>query len=416
MHLGGTCVNPVIVIPSYWAADGRPREIGAVGVYDHTTPTDKPLPELETCLESLEQVRGITRVIVLLVSAPGSERAARARVGSICRAHPNLNPLIVGSREAAVIAEVVSKFIRGMDGETISLRGYGAIRNCGLIAASVLGHDAVVFLDDDEVVLDDSFLIDAVYGLGQRTRQNLKVLAKSGYFLDREGSPLAGGNVRWSDRLWSKHEEFDAWMMRALASTRISRSNVGCGGCMALHAEAFTQVAFDPWITRGEDLDYVINLRAFGLDMWFDNEWCVRHLPPPTPSDAQRFLQDVYRWTYEASKVELINGRANLRRITPESLMPYPGPWITSDVAPRIRSTALRRAITSSERSDYLAIWRYGCAQAAEYARSHADSYLRLQSYWPEVISTLWDVPQLAKAIRESGDPFARGSEAGEAR
>ena len=399
-------MNPVVVIPSYWAADGRPRAIGTIGVYDHTTATDKPLPELETCLESLEKVRGVTRTIILLVTPPGSEQAARARVGSICRAHPNLNPLIVGTREASAIKAAVGKVLPDTGGETISLRGYGAIRNCGLVVASILGHDIVVFLDDDEIVLDEGFLIDACYGLGMRTRQNLKVLAKSGYYLDSTGSPLAGGDVRWQDKLWSKHEEFDEWMLAALASTRISRSNVGCGGCMALHAEAFTQVAFDPWITRGEDLDYVINLRAFGLDMWFDNEWCVRHVPPPTPSDAQRFLQDVYRWTYEASKVEVINGRANLRRITPESLMPYPGHWITSDVAPRIRSTALRRAIFSPERAAYLSIWQRGCAQAAEYARSHADRYLRFQSYWPQVVSTLWDVPPLAAELFATGDPL----------
>ena len=54
-------MNPVIVIPTYWAESDEPSEIGEVGTYDHATPIAKPVPELETCLESLEQVRGVLR-------------------------------------------------------------------------------------------------------------------------------------------------------------------------------------------------------------------------------------------------------------------------------------------------------------------------------------------------------------------
>ena len=73
----------------------------------------------------------------------------------------------------------------------MSLRGYGAIRNMGLVCAAILGHDAVVFLDDDEVVLAPDFLEKALYGLGHETRQRLPILAKSGYFYNEAGSPLA---------------------------------------------------------------------------------------------------------------------------------------------------------------------------------------------------------------------------------
>lgn len=37
--------------------------------------------------------------------------------------------------------------------------------------ANVLGFDAVVFLDDDEVIDDPKFLEKAMYGLGKLTRQ-----------------------------------------------------------------------------------------------------------------------------------------------------------------------------------------------------------------------------------------------------
>ena len=35
---------------------------------------------------------------------------------------------------------------------------------------------------------------------------------------------------------------------------------------MALHARAFTR-GLDPFITRGEDLDYLLNMRMFGYDV-----------------------------------------------------------------------------------------------------------------------------------------------------
>ena len=121
----------------------------------------------------------------------------------------------------------------------------------------------------------------ALYALGQQNRQGVPILAKSGYFYDRAGSPMAdatqaGPTTRW----WTKRLEFNSWMKRALAGTRISRSNYVCGGCLSLHARAYMHVAFDPWITRGEDLDYLFNMRLWGFEMWFDNQWVVRHLPP----------------------------------------------------------------------------------------------------------------------------------------
>ena len=90
-------MNPVVVIPSYWDHAARPGALGERGVYDYTTPIDKPLPELETCLTSLEQVSGVLRVMVLVVAPPDCEEAARARVNSICRAHADLNPLVIGT-------------------------------------------------------------------------------------------------------------------------------------------------------------------------------------------------------------------------------------------------------------------------------------------------------------------------------
>ena len=116
-------MNPVIVIPSYWAESKSRGLLGERGSYDYSTPITKPLPELEICLSSLEQVRGVDRVIVLLVAAPSCAASARARVDSICRSHMDLNPIVIGDEEAAAVKEQCAGMSAKLQGDPIALRG-----------------------------------------------------------------------------------------------------------------------------------------------------------------------------------------------------------------------------------------------------------------------------------------------------
>ena len=405
-------VNPLIVIPSYWAEGDQPGSLAERGVYDYTTPIDKPLPELETCLSSLEQVRGVLRVAVLVIAPESCYDAARARVNSICRSHPNLNPLVVGMEEGRRIMAAVSQVVPVSAGEVAALRGYGAIKNLGLAVASVFGHDVAVFLYDDEVVLDPDFLTNAVFGLGAYTRQDLKILAKSGFFIDEDGSPYANPDKSWTEKHWSKAEQFNKVMERAQgARNRVTRSNHMCGGCCAIHAEAFTRIPFDPYVTRGDDLDYVLNLRSHGLDMWFDNDWCVRMTPPAERSSAASvFMQDVYRWLYEYRKLEVLNSRRELRTITPESLMPYPAPWLSEQVRGRIVHTALRRFVAGPNRLDYLYLIFKGIRDADKFASENASRYLSFSMTWPGVMSAIWDDRYLQAALLRTGEVCGRAA------
>ncbi len=398
-------MNPAIVIPSYWTVKDRPAEIGRVGSYDHATPIDKPLPELQTCLDSLEPVRGVLRVIILLVASPECERAARARVDGICRMHPRLNPLVIGTAEAEEVKHAIDRVAPRLKGDPVSLRGYGAIRNMGLAVAAVLGHDVVVFLDDDEVAIDENFLLDAIYGLGMETRQGLMIFAKSGYYL-HDGSPFAERRPpSLRNRYWTKRAQFNEWMERALKKTRISRSNIVCGGCFSLSAQAFTHVAFDPEITRGEDLDYLLNLRMHGHDVWFDNKWRVCHLPPKIPSRAARFLQDVYRWEYELAKLDYANTQKSLRQVRPESLAPYPKDLLTPEVRTNMSRTALLRALVGPERMAYLKIWLVGRRHARQWAQRVCGSYFAFQTHWPRIMSIIWADRALSRRLIRLGTP-----------
>ena len=397
--LKGGFVNPAIVIPTYWA-DG-PTELGEPGAYDHSTPITAGSPELAHCLDSLEQVRHLPRVIILVACPLSATDDVIKRLHFILEQHPKIHAVLVTNHEAPRIMERVHGLAPSMEGEVVSLRGYGAIRNMGLAAAAILGHDTVVFLDDDELVLGPDFMEKALYGLGQETRQRLPILAKSGYFFDKNGSPLADTTKKMgpTNKWWTKRIEFNRWMSKALKGTRISRSNYLCGGCFALHVRAFGRVAFDPYITRGEDIDYLFNLRLYGMDVWFDNAWVVKHLPPSEPEKAPRFMQNVFRWYYEREKLRYAERRPDLEQVTPASLMPYPGPWISDELDERVRKTAFVRMLLTREHRGYWYVWRHGIDEARAYARANASKYLRFETYWPAIINGLWNDSELTRIL-----------------
>ena len=395
-------MKPVVIIPTYW--DQSQTGTLVPGRYDHAANTSDTTPDLEKCLSSFEQVQGLLRIVVLAVCPHSQTDVVRARVYEIAEKHPDLPITIVTNKEASVIADKIETITPNISGEVVSLRGYGAIRNMGLVVASILGYDSVVFVDDDEVITVPNFLDRAMYGLGYETRQGLPILAKTGFFYDRNDSPLADTSkrARKCDQWWTKREEFNQWMRRALTTTRISRSNYACGGCMAIHARAFMRIAFDPFITRGEDLDYLFNLRMHGYDMWFDNQWNLRHYPPARHDSAPRFMQDVYRWYYERAKIREANSRIELHQITASSLMPYPGPWISKELDQRVAKTSFLRMIATSEHINYFKIWVKGRFDAEEYGRRNARKYLQFQNFWPHLMNALWCDDELGSLLDKS--------------
>lgn len=392
-------MNPAIVIPTYWTAGSAGA--GSPDAYDHSTPIAAETPELKTCLASLEQVRDLPHIIILVVCPVSATEEVVGRIQPILHDHPNMDITLVTHHESARIIERVNSVASDLEGEVVSLRGYGAIRNMGLAAAAIYGHDAVVFLDDDDVALAPDFMEKALYGLGRQTRQKLPILAKSGYFYDRAGSPLAdaAGKSSPTRRWWSRSSAFNSWMGKALEGPRISRANHLYGGCFVLHAHAFRNVAFDPYITRGEDMDYLFNLRLYGLDVWFDNVWAVKNMAPREPERSARFLQDVYRWYYEREKLQFASGRQSLHPVTAGSLMPYPGPWVSDELDARAKKTAIARMLLTREHMNYRRIWRRGIDDARAYARQNAGRYLRLQNYWSVIMDALWEDASLVRVL-----------------
>lgn len=388
-------MDPVVVIPTFWtkrrSTRGRSTIDEMAAVYDHPTPIDEE-SSLGDCLRSLQRVRGLGRVLVVVaVTDEAIAHAAEDRVRDIVDEYPDLDAFVFGPAEMGSLHRRLEQLEFADMIEGVTLVGYGAVRNVGLIAAAVLGHDSVVFLDDDEVVLDADFLETAMYGLGARLQDGTPLLAKTGFYIDDQGKWQRHDPPHWSNIVWRQRDAFNAALDIVLKPPRIQRSKIAFGGVMALHRDMFTSVGFDPWVTRGEDMDYVINVRMHGGDVFIDDQWKAVHLPPEPVSEALRFRQDVYRFVYEHRKIEFAKSQVDLRQVTPRSMAPYPGDFIDSSVGWRAFITGILRAIACPEKGRYFQAALHAVRDASDYARQNCQNYFEFQRRWPMLMERIWD-------------------------
>jgi hypothetical protein len=411
-------VNPVIIIPTYVGTKRKMPSYNVVATYDHVTPLTHQ-GELPRCLASLRDNGVNIPILLLVVSEGGVEREASAKIREVAGAYTEALDLRVF--DAGVLAQFHARAEQlGLAAikEGISLTGYGATRNCGLIVAATLGFTEVIFLDDDEVVGSPEFLKQSLYGLGRLSKKGIPVLVKSGFYTDRKGNWKSRATRAWYNRYWEQGELFNRWIAKAMQAPRLSRSNVLYGGLMAIHREAYRRVSFDPWIPRGEDLDYLLNIRMYGGGVWFDNKWQIQHLPPTERNEAQRFKQDIYRWIYEHRKLEFSKTQIDLLQIQPHSLDPYPGPFLENSIMTRVFLTALLRTIgRARDRQGYLKAAQASRREAKAYAEMFCSKYFEFQLGWPQTLATFEVDPQLKALFGEGtrveprpaadGDPSA---------
>jgi hypothetical protein len=171
------------------------------------------------------------------------------------------------------------------------------------------------------------------------------------------------------------------------------------GGDMVFHRELFTRVPFDPGITRGEDIDYLINARLAGIPWWFDPGLTILHLPPrhyDTPL-YQRLREDVFRFVYEKEKLRLHGYQR------PAWLEPYPGALLGDDLV-----EAALSALQAEATPELVA--RFGepeaiVAAAQEHAARYAPRYATFAQGWAGLMSRIAQDGPLRQALAGNIEP-----------
>jgi len=399
-----------VVVPTYWTWP-QDRPSGPIeAVFDHPTPLDEAPPNgapsngappsgvgtLPRLLDSLSQMDGPPFSVLILTATahPDLEIAAQQQVAGIVAPFRECFPITqFAASDLAVVHERMVELGLGDLAPLFSLNSYPGVRNCQLLVPHVLGTEVIVALDDDEIVRPD-YLTTTLDFVGQE-HQGKPILGLGGPYLDSSGSKLLPEGPATGNIFLDKSAIMNAGTRDLEAKPdRLVQTPVALGGNMVFHRDLFTQVSFDPFITRGEDIDYLINAALRGFRFWFDKQLVITHLPPEASHGSpawSKLRQDVLRFIYEREKL-------HIARIDPSQFDPYPGRFLREDVDTQAIE-ALRRVADAGMEE------RFGNAEdivalALRRAAEKAPHYFAFAREWLALMTTLGEDVGLRRYLR----------------
>jgi hypothetical protein len=235
--------------------------------------------------------------------------------------------------------------------------------------------------------------------------KDYEMFGLAGLYQNVDGGILATESADDWVRFWPKIR----WMNEAftgLASggTDLKLTPLALGGNMAVGASLYRFLPFDPAVTRGEDIDYVINARMFQVPFFLDHNLRVVHDPPSKPHPLwQRLRQDLQRFWYTRQKLLAQESSINNSLVTPEELMPYPGNFLTDDLEIRAyrAHTALALAYFSSGQTEDArqTLLNLSVLQEQVPAKSVFRTYLETVVHWRRLQSWL-NQPEIQEAAK----------------
>jgi len=330
-----------MVIPSYWGRTEREEKSGPgteTVVFDHPTALESQ-GTLGRLLKSLDVFGSVPGRIVIIAVAnrPEITGEVEARVEEIIapwRRHYNICCLGQSSLEK-IRARLADRGVSPAALDLVNLDSYAAVRNICSLAGILNGSRYTIFIDDDEVFADSGFLDKIERNMG-RPLEGDTVAALAGYYLQPETYLLDESSVPgWRASCWNNaaamNQAFERFIGRGEPLKPVP---FVFGGNMTVDLQTLSKVPFDPRITRGEDIDFLLNLRINGIIFYLDRDLAIKHLPPASDQPAWKKLrEDALRFLYERQKVR------DHPELSLEDLQPYPGLFLGDDLEERIIET-----------------------------------------------------------------------------
>ncbi|MBN2897989.1 MAG: cyclic nucleotide-binding domain-containing protein [Clostridia bacterium] len=400
-----------MVIPTYWSrATDDPWQEGDA-VYDHPTPIDGK----DTLGRTLESIRHLDNkdfqlIIPVCPTTTDIESIAEDRVRRIVEAsNPGVDTYIFTPKHLGQIREVlVADGIPQEATVLLTQRGYSNVRNICIYTASAIGADVAILIDDDEVFENTSYVDMAIEFIGKRI-YGKSIYGVAGYYLNKydefyDDVDIVPWMTYWN-RFGSKTKAFDKIIGCA---PRLKVTPFAFGGAMVIHKNMFNMIPFDPNVTRGEDMDYLLNSKMFGFDFFLDNKLNVKHLPPKKNHPIwKRFREDIYRFLYEKSKIDNQYEVNNMHRVTAEDFDPYPGDFLKDDLEDKIFKTNVLLALEYLSEGDI-----EGCRESIRNAylskyeavpkNDTFTEYRKIQKNWVKVIEGTVDKKDEIRSIIEA--------------
>ena len=403
-----------MVIPTYWS---RSKEIGwkeGDAIYDHPTPIDED-GTLQRTLESMKILDNKNFKLVLLLCPTNEEILPQAldKVKNIViksEIEKEIETYIFTPNELHEMQKLQKKKFNQDSLELVKIKGYSSVRNACLFSAHVLAADLCVLIDDDEVFENRKWIDMSKEHINKRM-YGRTVYGIAGYYLNKKDEFYDDVTMKpWMtywDRFGSKTKAFDKIIA---CEPRIKITPFAFGGAMAIHKNMFKIVPFDPNVTRGEDIDYLINAKMFGFDFFLDNKLSIKHLPPKKSHPIwKRFREDIYRFLYEKSKLDNQYEVSNMSYVTASHFSPYPGDFLEDDLEDKIFKANVMLALDYISQNDL-----EGCKETVEniYLSKYEavpkydtfTEYRKVQKSWEIVISFVSRNRRELRAIMEKGN------------
>jgi len=330
--------NITIVIPTYWCPS-KGKDIFEEKIFDHPIPIDKK-DTLSKTLDSLNILKDKNFILTIIVTSTTHKIEDKAidRVYDIAAPYKKkYNIKILHYHNLANLKQKLkNKNISNEALSLLNLDNYASIRNMCSLACILNDTKINVFIDDDEIFTDENFLTKTSKFIG-KSINNQKIKAVAGYYIQKDGGYKFDENKvpEWKRKFWNNAKAMnDAFDKIIGKSPRIKITPFVFGGNMVIDKDILIKYPFDPKITRGEDIDFLINLRTVKVNFFLDNQLYIKHLPPSKKQpEWMSFREDINRFLYERKKILDHSGTKGLSQ---EDFMPYPGIFLESDLEDRI--------------------------------------------------------------------------------
>ena len=335
-------MKTTMVIPSYWTRESGigPKETDAV--YDHPTPLDQE-GTLKRALESIGILdeKDFELVVIAVATAEDIETRVEEKVSQIISSVPSrVRVHLLSHSHLRRVHEVMQESGGQGFSELLKLNGYSNIRNLCLFTSHIFSSEIAVLIDDDEVFEDPAFMARAREFIGKDLEIGF-VGAVAGYYLQPDGD----WHVRREKEPWMEHWDKMDRMNEAFdkiigSGPRLKETPFVFGGNMVVHKDAFTRIPFDPIVTRGEDIDFLINMKMFGYKFFLDKTLSIKHLPPSKPHPIWKQLrEDIYRFVRERAKLRDQEPVEDMVHVSVKELEPYPGAFLGDSLDDKIEKT-----------------------------------------------------------------------------
>jgi len=392
-------VKTTLVIPTYWtfASHQLFSKQKPIAIYDHPTfiTESGTLPRLLGSLEKL-CIRGVdvpNIVVLVAVTHKELEMEAKERTESIVREHRHrLNIICFSSSDLDFIVSRLKKRALSKFAVPLNLLGYSNVRNIGLVIGQILGSEAVIFLDDDEVVTDEDFFRKCREFVGKKYKGRI-IGGVTGYYIGSSGSYwLKDDPTEWWKTGWRKRRKMNEAFKIIEGGARLKETPFAFGGNMILCKELFEKVPFDPYIHRGEDMDMLVNARMFDFAFLLDNQLWLLHFPGYVASRWSEMRQDIYRFAYMRRKLQYQEHKNEVTPLQTKSLEPYPGYFLTRSIMFKFAVSAFLSAIHSALKSstvesiEYLRNIKLSLSDVHNYVEKHYRDYFDFQERWAKTM------------------------------